>query len=348
MSQYLVLNRINIQNANCIAGFTWGFPAITNFLGFTHALQRKLSNDYNIEFDGCGVISHDYQLQVYKPKPKANFEFIQSKFSYTFKPKFEKGRMKDPSIIEEGKMNLTASLVIKFSKELLAKEEKIKDFKSIVLEHCLANRLAGGVILSVARVDLFSASTEKQQEQLIRKVKRLCMPGFVLMDRSEYLKKHFGNLIKSQPDTELLDAWLDFSAMKYQAIPKSQNDDETSTYDTDADWERVPKPGKGWSVPLMVGYKAISREYKVGEIKNTRHSDADSTVIGTRFVEAVHSVGEWKSLHRINNFDEIIWAYQAKDDWYLCTQNKISTTSQQLVDKDESETLNFADALANL
>ena len=47
MSQYLVLSKINIQNANSIAGLTWGFPAITNFLGFTHALNRKISNlDY--------------------------------------------------------------------------------------------------------------------------------------------------------------------------------------------------------------------------------------------------------------------------------------------------------------
>jgi CRISPR-associated protein Csy2 len=43
MSQYIVVNRIKVQNANAIAGFTWGFPAITNFLGFVQNLSRKLA-----------------------------------------------------------------------------------------------------------------------------------------------------------------------------------------------------------------------------------------------------------------------------------------------------------------
>ena len=51
MSQYLVLSHIDTQNANSIAGLTWGFPAITQFLGFTHALSRKLSSHYEGIYD---------------------------------------------------------------------------------------------------------------------------------------------------------------------------------------------------------------------------------------------------------------------------------------------------------
>jgi CRISPR-associated protein Csy2 len=36
MNQYILIERIKVQNANAIAGFTWGFPAITHFLGFVH------------------------------------------------------------------------------------------------------------------------------------------------------------------------------------------------------------------------------------------------------------------------------------------------------------------------
>lgn len=31
MSQYLLVKKLDVQNANAIAGLTYGFPAITNF-----------------------------------------------------------------------------------------------------------------------------------------------------------------------------------------------------------------------------------------------------------------------------------------------------------------------------
>ena len=34
MSQYVLIKKLNVQNANAIAGLTYGFPAITNFLSF--------------------------------------------------------------------------------------------------------------------------------------------------------------------------------------------------------------------------------------------------------------------------------------------------------------------------
>ena len=128
MSQYLVLSKIKVQKANCIAGFTWGFPAITHFLGFTHALQRKLVGYHDIAFSGCAVISHDYQLHVYKSNPKGNFEFIQSKNPAVLA---KHKTHSSPPIIEEGKMNLTVSLVIEFSKELVATSEQIESFKKV-------------------------------------------------------------------------------------------------------------------------------------------------------------------------------------------------------------------------
>lgn len=343
MSQYLVLSRIKIQNANCIAGFTWGFPAITHFLGFTHAMQRQLSATFDIILGGCAIVSHDYQLHVYKPDPEVNFEFIQSKSSYTFKPGFKKGEMKTPSIIEEGKMNLTASMIIEVSKELITNEASVKQLKQSVLVHCLKSRLAGGTILSIGQVDLLSASTDEQLDKLTKKLKRLTMPGFVLKDRSEYLKRHFQRLKETDENAELLDAWLDFSAMKYQAQPKLKENELEASPETDADWVLLPKPEKGWLIPIMTGYKAISQVYPAGEVANTRDAETPS-----RFVEAVHTIGEWKSMHWITDINEIIWTYQPENDWYLCTQETTNKPSQQTTLSEESETLDFQTALANL
>jgi len=339
MSQYLVLSHIKIQNANCIAGFTWGFPAITHFLGFTHGMQRQLSKKIDITFGGCAIVGHDYQWRVYKPNPRANFEFIQSKNP----PVLAKHKAAPPPIIEEGKMNLTASMIIEVSKELTTNEASVKQLKQAVLAHCLKSRLAGGAILSIGRVDLLSASTNEQLNKLTKKLKRLTMPGFVLKDRSEYLKSHFQRLKEMDENAALLDAWLDFSAMKYQAKPKLKKNEIEVTAETDADWVLSAKPEKGWLVPIMTGYKAISQVFPGGEVANTRDVDTPS-----RFVESVHTIGEWKSMHRVTNINEIIWRYQPDNDWYLCTQEKTNKPSQQTSLFEESETLDFQTALSNL
>ena len=342
MSQYLVLSKIKVQKANCVAGFTWGFPAITHFLGFTHALQRKLAEDFDIVFSGCAVVSHAYQLHVYKPKPKANFEFIQSRNP----PVLERHKNgKKVPIIEEGKMNLTVSLVIELSKELIANLEQIEDFKKMVKEKCLTSRLAGGSVLSIGQVNFLAASTQEQTENLNRRIKRLTMPGFVLQDRSEYLKQHFEQLHANNPDAELLDAWLDFSALKYRAVPKL-NDDEQPDEKTDANWEQVPKPFKGWLVPVMTGYKAISEHYAPDEVGDLRVSDKDDSVTHCCFVEAVHSIAEWKGLHRIKDISTMIWKYHYEDDWYLCTQ-QIQSPQESPIET-QNHPLSFENAIANL
>lgn len=343
MSQYLVLSKIRLQKANCIAGFTWGFPAITQFLGFTHALQRKLTSEYDISFSGCAVISHDYWLHVYKPKPQANYEFIQSKNPAVLA---KHKTHSSPPIIEEGKMNLTVSLVIELSKELLATTEKIEAFKQKVLQKCLTSRLAGGSVLSIGQVDLLSASTKEQYDHLNRRLKRLTMPGFILQDRSDYLKQHFERLQTDSPDAELLDAWLDFSALKYRADPKLKDDEEQPTEQTDAEWVQVPKPNKGWLVPIMTGYKAISEQYPTDEVSDLRVSDKDDSVVGCCFVEAIHSIGEWKGVHRVKDVKDMIWKYHYENDWYLCSQ-KTQLPSEGSMEI-ENQPQSFEDAIANL
>lgn len=342
MSQYLVLSKIKVQKANAIAGFTWGFPAITHFLGFTHALQRKLLGDYEIAFSGCAVISHDYQLHVYKPNPKGNFSFIQSKNPAVLA---KHKTHSSPPIIEEGKMNLTVSLVIELSKELVATSAQIEGFKKVVEKKCLSNRLAGGNILSIGRVDFLSASTQEQTGRLNRRIKRLTMPGFVLQDRSDYLKQHYENLIAEDSDAQLLDAWLDFSALKYRAVPKIKEGEQLNEQ-TDADWEQIPKPFKGWLVPVMTGYKAISKRYATGEIADLRVTEDDDSVTGCCFVEAVHSIAEWKGLHRVKNISQMIWKYHHDDEWYLCAQPGKPTQENPVETQDQPQS--FENAIANL
>ncbi|MGL4476167.1 MAG: type I-F CRISPR-associated protein Csy2 [Shewanella sp.] len=353
MSQYLVLSHIEVQNANSIAGFTWGFPAITGFLGFTHALSRKISQQFGGEYDtalsGCVAISNTYQNKVYQPKQYADFEFIQSRNP----PVLGKNKNgKKVPVIEEGKMNLTVSLVIELDKQLLLTDELIKQFERTVVDYCYQLRLAGGSILNIKQAKLLSASTSEQQAMMLKKIKRLAMPGFVLLDRSADLEEYYQNLLATNDYSEdvqpaLFDAWLDFCALKSKAVPKLAEGQTEPAMETDADWNYQPKPKNGYLVPLMTGYKAISQVYEAGKVANTRDNTPSSC-----FVEAIHSVGEWKGLHSLTSINSAMWRYHHDGQWYLCWQgsNAVEPDNQASDSTQTNEviqTLNFEDALNN-
>lgn len=208
MSHYILINRVQVQNANAIAGFTWGFPAITHFLGFTHNLTRKLlnRNSFNgINLNGCAVISHNQQIHTYKPY---DYQFTQSR-----NPPYLKSHDKTatPPVIEEGKMNMVVSLLIGYEGNLGNRQD---EFIKWLKNACMLQRLAGGTILDINDIEVFSTDD-------LRTIKRKLLPGFVLMDRSHYLESHYQTLLNENSNAELLDAWMDFITIKQRARPKS-------------------------------------------------------------------------------------------------------------------------------
>lgn len=214
MSQYLLINHIQVQGANAVSGFTWGFPAITHFLGFVHNLNRKITNKETfdgIQLNGCAVIAHSQQVHTY-----AFNQFVQNRttaFQYKEQTKYKVGT---PPVIEEGKMDMDVSL-------LVACEGNIGgDRKEALIEwlttNCQLQRLAGGTILKIAAISLFNIDDENNNKNL-RAMKRQLLPGFILLDRSAYLQKHFEALQEKSSETELFDAWMDFIALKQKARP---------------------------------------------------------------------------------------------------------------------------------
>lgn len=391
MSQYLVIERIKVQNANAISGFTWGFPAITHFLGFVHNLSRKLSDNSEFEdisVSGCAVVSHECKVHTYG----ANYE---KRFTQTRNPAYLKAdadkvaKGSSPSVIEEGKMNMTVSLIIEC-------EGNIGNIKDILVSwierNCFLQRLAGGSILSIKSIEVYSPQNDRD----IRIMARKLLPGFILMDRSNYLEEHYAQLLVEDEKSELLDAWLDFSALKQKARPKKEliekhlnkiiqdesenendlellsiwnehidkpfNSDNIPTKlrdyflkmeknksneklliqwqkyinpddETEAIWEYLSKPKSGYLVPIMTGYKALSKVYKNSEVKNTRDSETDVC-----FVESVHSIGEWLSVHRIktkDNIKESLWKYMYEEDWYLCKQGVVEDYNDNTSDDED-------------
>jgi len=375
MSQFILLNNITVQNANAVAGFTWGFPAITHFLGFTHNISRKLiESEYKeITLLGCAVISHKTQVHTYGDYEKQFTQSRNSAYSHKEEPKYKVGT---PPVIEEGKMNMTVSLLISYDGYIGQKEQD--SFKDWLLKMCFLQRLAGGSILDIEAVDFYRFdSSEKEAITKLRVLKRKLLPGFLLKEQAGYLEDRFQELSAKDGNTELLDAWFDFITLKQKARPKSNlitqhinklNNNEmsdlwmeylkqpyqedaipelikqyfgklseskntkllaqwidycTPTEKTDADWEYIPKTKMGFLVPIMTGYKAISKTYDLNEIENIRAQSADDAE-KVCFVESVHSIGEWLSVHRIKNIEALsqcVWKYKPYEkNWYLCTQ----------------------------
>ncbi len=242
---------------------------------------------------------------------------------------------------------------------------------------CLTQRLAGGTILNINAIELVDLS----QKENLKFIKNKLLPGFVLQDRSAYLKEHLLKLKESNSNVELLDAWFDFITLKQAARPvcdlidkyfaSQANNSEffmqlneiwlnhkehpynaknipieltdffsnnvenlpknivnqwedylAPTDKTTAEWEYIRKPNTGFLVPIMTGYKAITKVFTAGEIEGARDIETDIA-----FVEAVHSVGEWQSVHRLKeseNWYGSVWNYTyEKGGWYLCKQDTV-------------------------
>lgn len=287
----LVLPRLRVQYVNCISGpLTWGFPPVSSFCGFTHAISRKLGGETVL--NGTGIISHSFESQVHKTG-------YDKRFSQTRNPLESDGST--AGIIEEGRAHITVSLLI----GVYGEQPDIKELTGIIQ----SLKLAGGSILPIRREPYLVSLNKYKQEDYphFRKTVRKFLPGFTLLDRSDFLAQHHAEMQAENPDKTLLDALLDLSALKYGFTEKE---------DGKADWYPYSEK-KGWLVPIPVGYVGISPVYQPGEVRNTRDGETPF-----RFVEAAYSLGEWKNPLKLNGFDEMLWFYDADGDVYSCTHKK--------------------------
>lgn len=307
MKSVLILRRIKIENANAISGIVYGFPAVTHFLGFVHALSRELEASQGIHLGGVGIVCHHIQTHTHE------FGWGEQAFALTRNPLTKEG--KTPSFNEEGRVHLEISLVIEcpFSASQLdyetdSNKEDVKRFEDEVKRIASSKHIAGGYVTSIEGC-MFKRvpDTEDEQRKFVRQTIRGLLPGFILRDRSDLLQEH----LKQNPEKTSFDALLDFYVLKSKAVKNDEDPEEKST------WKRLSKPAIGWFVPIQVGYKAISPLYEPGQVCNAR----DKTV-PFRFVESAYSLGEWISPHRIKELKDILWKYQFKNNFYVCSNER--------------------------
>ncbi|MBE3662478.1 type I-F CRISPR-associated protein Csy2 [Vibrio navarrensis] len=284
----LILPHLKIHNANALSSpFTIGFPAMTSWLGFVHALERKLSQAgiSDLILHSAAVVSHRCNVQTHKGEG----DFVHSIIG-TGNPLDKDGSRS--AFIEEARCHLDVSLVIEWS----GNEDQVQqpDFTEQLQAVIATMKVAGGDVLAVGKPSVKSVITEDDTGRVLRQL----MPGYVLIERRDLM------IDAMQQGDDAIDALLGYLTVHHHC---EQLEDQSVI------WHSQRKTS-GWIVPIATGFQGIS---PLGEAKNQRDPS-----VPHRFAESVVTLGEFVMAHKIKNFDDALWQYRPdlENDLYLCQQ----------------------------
>lgn len=286
----LLIPHLRIHNANALSSpYTIGFPAMTAWLGFVHALERhlKLNDKHDDLYEGLsflsvGVACHELNLQTYKG------EAFVSSIVGTGNPLDKTG--KRPSFIEEARCHLDVSLIIEY--ECDEDEDLAVDVFELVQGKL---KTAGGDVLGCGQVITTQVDTEADHRSLMNKL----MPSYCLIERRDLMQSAM------QQGQDALDALLDHLVIHHECTVDTKDEKEVVTWNSS-------KREKGWIVPIAVGFQGIS---ELGQAIEQRDVDTPH-----RFAESVVTLGEFMMPYRIESLDHMLWQYdfEAENNLYLC------------------------------
>lgn len=298
IKRLLLIPHLKVHNANALSSpFTIGFPAMTAWLGATHALQRKLSHKgiADLKFVATAVISHDCNLQVHKGQGDyVRSIVIPKRPSFTKKELVKFNAGKAPTFIEEARCHLDVSLLIEYTG--VEKDEESSFLEKVAHLLNSSMKIAGGDILSFSPP--LALKTEEGNDTDLRKLTCKLMPGYVIIERRELM------LEAMKDGQDAMDALLDYLVIHHSC---EQDDDGNVT------WISKRKTA-GWIVPIATGFHGLT---ELGEAKNQRDENTPH-----RFAESIVTLGEFKMPHRVQSLNEIFWRYHVEQEsnLYLCQQ----------------------------
>jgi len=284
----LILPHLKIHNANALSSpFTIGFPAMTAWLGFVHALERKLNQAglSDLMLHSAAVVSHRCDVQTHKGEG----DFVHSIIG-TGNPLDKSGSRS--AFIEEARCHLDVSLVIEWSgnEEQVQQPDFIQQLQAVIA----TMKVAGGDVITMQSPCNQSIDIESEQET--RRLLNQLMPGYVLIERRDLM------IEAMQQGADALDALLGYLTVHHHC---EQLEDQSVV------WHSQRKRS-GWIVPIATGFQGIS---PLGEAKNQRDPS-----VPHRFAESVVTLGEFVMAHKIKHLDDVLWQYSPdlENDLYLC------------------------------
>lgn len=286
----LILPHLKVHNANALSSpFTIGFPAMTAWLGFVHALERKLNQTGLSELIlySTAIVSHHCNVQTHKGEG----DFVHS-FIGTGNPLDKDGSRS--AFIEEARCHLDVSLVIEWS----GNEEELQrsDFTQQLQAVIATMKVAGGDVITMQPP--LNQSIDIKNEQETQRLLKQLMPGYVLTERRDLMVEAM------QQGDDALSALLSYLTVHHQC---EQFEDERVVW-------RCQRKTSGWIVPIATGFQGIS---PLGKAKNQRDPS-----VPHRFAESVVTLGEFVMAHKIKQLDDILWHYDTdlQNELYLCQQ----------------------------
>jgi len=302
MKNILLIPNIKIHNANALSSpYTIGFPAMTAWLGFMHALERKLKNTDFSEVKLTGIIVSCLDMTLHTYKGKGDYVHSIKVTRNPLIPKSKKGvdnNASPPSFIEEARCDLEVTIAIECELGLINYE----DFTDLIDSKLHTMKLASGDIIS------FKPSQHKQIENnKPRELTKYLMPGFCLVTRQDLTTQ---SMVEGK---DAIDAMLEYLVTTTEVNINEEHKVKKS---------KPRKKEKGWIVPIAIGYQGIS---EIGQLKNTRDETTPH-----RFAESVVTLGEFKMPYHFETVEEMVWRYQEyqDNDLYLC-QNNYSIKNQE-------------------
>jgi len=289
----LILPHLKIHNANALSSpYTIGFPAMTAWLGFSHALERKLHSIgfKALTFSSTAVISHDFDLQTHK----GSGDFVSSIVG-TANPLDKDGSRS--AFIEEARCHLDVSLVIELEGDEEAGIYDQQDFSEQLQNIIAGMKVASGDLISMQMPQIKSVDSENDKETA--QVLRQLMPGYALVERRDLMAEAM------EQGEDALDAMLSYLTVNHTC---EQLEDEGIV------WSSQRKT-TGWIVPIATGFQGVS---ELGKAKNQRDPD-----VPHRFAESIVTLGEFVMTHKIKHLDDMLWHYypDLENNLYLCQQN---------------------------
>ncbi len=290
----LIVPHLRVQNANAISSpLTWGFPAMSAFIGLMQALERKLDERFALMFDSVGVICHSHDAQV--------TEGYQRAFRLTRNPVNERGDT--AAIVEEGRIHLDITLIFGVSgysedgqnDPVQGDWQQRQQIARDIADLLGSQRIAGGSVFldPQHKPALLPLAQGEERSKQFRRLRRRWLPGFALVSRDDLLQTHLQHLQADNASANLLDAWLDLSRLNLRAQEPQHGKVE---------WRAQRVMPNGWLVPIPVGYGALGPLQAAGSVVNARDGQTP-----LRFVESLYSIGQWLSPHRLRDVDDLLW-----------------------------------------
>lgn len=285
LNYYLFFDHVKIHNANAISSpLTYGFPAISGFVGAIHALNRKIESTDPIYLDGVLIACHECDVQVYRPNDYSDYTF-----RLTRNPVAKNGDTR--AIIEEGRVHLDVSLLIEVkieNFEALYDDDQKNEFVNQMKQKLYQQRIAGGHVLEIGDAKLIPSDASDET------LANLLLPAFVLVEAQQDLQEITAELQQQDPNATALDALIETAMLHHH--PQEKDHWQTTSV----------KQGRGWLVPIPLGYQAISPLFAAGKLQEARSNEHQS-----QFVECIYGLGKWVFPLRLKeNLSQAFWRYQ--------------------------------------